>query len=342
MYIISGQHSIVKSSNGIILDHVINDPSNYPFDLALDVVGRMLYWSCALNDTINVYQLDTSISIGVVIRSDQERPRHLAIHSEKRLLFWIDFGNPFGVKIIQSKVDGSGRLEVAKNLDAPTALAVDPASDSIFWAHSDRIESSTLYGDHRKILVYVEPYNTLFLAVFLDCIYWFNKVRFTIEKVEKNSASIRSTTFLSKNVTGIVAVKVPSDGVLENHVCSPFRDSECSHFCVGVSELACACPPFLNLANDQKTCEPLPDCGPDHFTCLISKTSGKECIPAQWRCDKHRDCSDGSDELGCHFCLDEEFRCSSGKCIGEKNKVSKKNRKKKVSLYCENNKIHET
>ncbi|XP_063419028.1 low-density lipoprotein receptor-related protein 8-like isoform X2 [Mytilus trossulus] len=53
-------------------------------------------------------------------------------------------------------------------------------------------------------------------------------------------------------------------------------------------------------------------CSSDEFRC----DSG-QCVHIRWRCDRERDCSDGSDELKCNSstCPAEQFKCTNGKCI---------------------------
>lgn len=54
-----------------------------PFDLAVDPIGRLLFWTSSQN-VINVTRLDNSIPFGVVVQKDNEQPRLLAIHATKR------------------------------------------------------------------------------------------------------------------------------------------------------------------------------------------------------------------------------------------------------------------
>lgn len=55
-----------------------------PFDLAVDTVGRLLFWTCALQNVINVTRLDNSNSFGSLKLIENEKPRLIVIHVAKR------------------------------------------------------------------------------------------------------------------------------------------------------------------------------------------------------------------------------------------------------------------
>ena len=53
-------------------------------------------------------------------------------------------------------------------------------------------------------------------------------------------------------------------------------------------------------------------CSPGEFQC---RDEGN-CIPQDWTCDGHSDCTDGSDETVCNVtCSEEEFQCDNSDCI---------------------------
>ena len=66
---------------------VVNNPRNaagqQPFDVAVDPYARLLYWSDARHDVINVTRLDDDLwPVGVVVSSqprDAQQPRKIAL-----------------------------------------------------------------------------------------------------------------------------------------------------------------------------------------------------------------------------------------------------------------------
>lgn len=69
---------------GTLTSIVVSESEDvHPFDLALDPIGRILFWTCSAQDLINVTRLDNNISFGVIQRKN-EKPRLLAIHYSKR------------------------------------------------------------------------------------------------------------------------------------------------------------------------------------------------------------------------------------------------------------------
>lgn len=53
-------------------------------------------------------------------------------------------------------------------------------------------------------------------------------------------------------------------------------------------------------------------CSPAEFTC-----SNGRCVSISFRCNSHKDCSDGSDEVNCPpaTCGAHEFQCKNSSCI---------------------------
>ena len=89
--------------------------------------------------------LDGNIaSIGNVDIGRTEKPRSLALHPMKRLLFWTDVGS--AQSITRAKLDGSQRVELITKLEGIQALALDPQLNRLFYAHGKRIDTMDING----------------------------------------------------------------------------------------------------------------------------------------------------------------------------------------------------
>ena len=58
-----------------------------PFDIAIDAIGRLLFWTCASNDVINITKLENGTMLGIVVQIKGEKPRLIVIHPTKRYIF---------------------------------------------------------------------------------------------------------------------------------------------------------------------------------------------------------------------------------------------------------------
>lgn len=85
--------------------------------------------------------------IGHVEIGDSEKPRSVAVHPMKRLVFWTDVGSKQG--IFRARIDGAERVTLAEKLDGVSAMTVDPQQDLVFFAHGKIIEMMKIDGHNR-------------------------------------------------------------------------------------------------------------------------------------------------------------------------------------------------
>lgn len=118
-----------------------------PYDLAIDSLGRLLFWTCSIQDVINVTRLDNGSTVGVVVKKQGEKPRLLAIHPTKRLLFWTDSGNE--PQLVRARLDGSHRIAMIKPKQNITAIALDLETDMIIWAEGLKLFMCNIDGENK-------------------------------------------------------------------------------------------------------------------------------------------------------------------------------------------------
>ncbi|CAH1985142.1 unnamed protein product [Acanthoscelides obtectus] len=321
LYWIDGKSHLIKRSEasgsrseaiGHRSDNIVvaSNPELSPFDLAVDAIGRLLFWTCASKDVINVTRLDNSNTFGSLERREDEKPRLIAIHVTKRLLFYTDVG--VTPQLVRMRLDGSHRIVITK-ADDIAAIAVDIENDLIVWAQGHSIFISNIDGENQHVLLNESNSKIIQLTVHKGWLYWIDKELHQLQRLELLSGKSRSTLPIqASHILDLISVKTPI-----NHSCNLPHQKKCSHFCIlNGTEPACACPNGKVLQEDRRTCQVLPDCGNERFTCNVAGGGDmKDCIPIAWRCDRQKDCSDGSDELDCPNCRPDQFRCQDGQCI---------------------------
>lgn len=75
-----------------------------------------------------------------------EKPRSIAVHAIRRLLFWTDVSLQ---TIYRARLDGADRQLLVSNLDGVSAMSIDPQLELVFFAHGKCIEVIDLNGLNR-------------------------------------------------------------------------------------------------------------------------------------------------------------------------------------------------
>ncbi|XP_061077917.1 low-density lipoprotein receptor-related protein 5 [Conger conger] len=290
-------------------------PDRQPHDLSLDPYSRTVFWTCESSNTINVHRLD-SVSIGVVLRDDHDKPRAIVVNAERGYMYFTTVQER-SAKIEGASLDGTERESLfTTGLIRPVALTLDNRLGKLFWADADlkRIESSDLSGANRITLQDSNILQPVGLAVLGEHLYWIDRQQQMIERVEKLSGDKR-TRIQGRivHLTSIHAVEELEPQRIASHPCS--RDNGgCSHICIakGDGTPRCSCPMHLVLLQNLLTCGEPPTCSTEQYTCA---TGDIDCIPMAWRCDGFAECEDNSDEENCPVCSSLQFQCDKGQCI---------------------------
>ncbi|XP_071809054.1 low-density lipoprotein receptor-related protein 4-like isoform X2 [Asterias amurensis] len=241
--------------NGTGVRSVITTGLESPGGIAVDWIGRKLYWTDSGTSRIEVSNLDGS-QRSVLIWEDMEKPRAFAVHPEQGLMFWTDWGST--PKIESAGMDGSSRRIIANtNLFWPNGLTIDYTTQKVYWVDAKHhvIESANLNGSQRKAIINQGLPHPFAITLFEDSIYW----------TDWHTKSINSANKFTG--TGIEMIQSQLHFPMDIHSFHPQRQPDvinkcgdnnggCSHLCLpNLVSYSCACPTGFKLYNDSTCAE---------------------------------------------------------------------------------------
>ncbi|XP_014344907.1 low-density lipoprotein receptor-related protein 2a [Latimeria chalumnae] len=227
--------------------------------IAVDWVGRNLYWTDYVLETIEVSRLDGSYRT-VLISENITNPRGLVLdpRNDAHVMFWTDWGrNP---RIEKASMDGKIRTVIIRNkLYWPNGLTIDYPNKLLYFADAylDFIDYCDYNGNNRRQvlasdLILQHPHS---IAIFEDYVYWTD--RYINRVIRANKWDGRNQTVMIYNIPqpmGIVAVHP----VRQPAGLNPCAHNPCSHLCLlsslGPRFYSCACPTGWTLAVDMQSC----------------------------------------------------------------------------------------
>ncbi|XP_071118978.1 low-density lipoprotein receptor-related protein 5-like [Haliotis cracherodii] len=124
-----------------------------PDGITVDVTERLVFYTDAGNDFIGKVDLDT-LESHALIDTNLHEPRAIFAYTEKRQLYWTDWGA--FPRIETATYDGSDRTTlVATDLIWPNGITLDKLNGRLYWCDAKRkvIESVSLDGGSRRVLL---------------------------------------------------------------------------------------------------------------------------------------------------------------------------------------------
>ncbi|XP_027721928.1 low-density lipoprotein receptor-related protein 2 isoform X3 [Vombatus ursinus] len=227
--------------------------------IAVDWVGRNLYWTDYVLETIEVSKINGNHRT-VLISENVTNPRGLVLDPriDAHLMFWSDWGkNP---RIERASMDGTNRTVIIKNkIYWPNGLAIDYPNKLLYFtdAYLDYIDFCDYDGNHRRQVVASDlilrhPHA---LTLFEDFVYWTD--RHTHRVIRANKWRGGNQTVMIYNIhqpLGIAAVHPVKQPKSTNSCTS----APCSHLCLlsslGPRFYSCACPSGWTLSSDSINC----------------------------------------------------------------------------------------
>jgi len=270
--------------------------------LAYDYIHEDLYWTSYSNASISRANVALTTNFParpqkVIQLGPNDRPRGIVVDSCDMRIYWTNWndGRP---SIQRSYLSGYGvQTIIDTKIRTPNALTIDFTTRKLYWsdARLDKIESSSLDGTNRKIVVQGRPNHPFGLVVYGDHLFWTDWILRAVVKVNKFTGG--DYVLLHKNLTrqpmGIVVVANDSMkcGVSKCDV----LNGGCQDRCTMTDSGAVVCECFWGRTLQM-----------DNFTCIVNQNNCNEgefacadgrCIAFEFTCDGHSDCTSGDDEL---------------------------------------------
>ncbi|KAI6065095.1 Low-density lipoprotein receptor-related protein 2 isoform X2 [Aix galericulata] len=222
-----------------------------PDGLAVDWVGRHLYWTDSGTNRIEVAKLDGRYRKWLIF-SLLDQPAAIAVNPRSGFMYWTDWGRQ--PKIERAWMDGQQRQTlVSEDLGWPTGLSIDYLNnDRIYWSDSKEniIESMRPDGTDRTVVLHGvgSPYS---LDVFEGHLYWIAKERGEVWKKDKFGSG-EKVKVLTVN-PWLTQVRIYHQHRYNQSVPNPCKDV-CSHLCLlRPMGYTCACPQGTRFVEGSST-----------------------------------------------------------------------------------------
>ncbi|KAK3747611.1 hypothetical protein QZH41_013666, partial [Actinostola sp. cb2023] len=168
--------------------------------IAVDWVGRQLYWTDYGKDTIEVSTL-SGTHRAILVNTGLDKPREIVLDpargmrdniSNFRYMYWADWG--LVAKIERSHMDGHNReVLVSSTITWPNGLALDLPNNRLYWTDGKRgtIESVSINGTNRRTIFVGKRSHPFSVAVFGDHVFWTDSLANKLERADKRTGQNR-------------------------------------------------------------------------------------------------------------------------------------------------------
>ncbi|KAB0404642.1 hypothetical protein E2I00_000650 [Balaenoptera physalus] len=167
--------------NGSSVEHVIEFGLDYPEGMAVDWMGKNLYWADTGTNRIEVARLDGQFR-QVLVWRDLDNPSYI---------YWTEWGGK--PRIVRAFMDGTNCMTLVDKVGRANDLTIDYADQRLYWTDLDTnmIESSNMLGQERVVIADDLPH-PFGLTQYSDYIYWTDWNLHSIERADKTSGRNRT------------------------------------------------------------------------------------------------------------------------------------------------------
>ncbi|XP_071041955.1 low-density lipoprotein receptor-related protein 1B [Parasteatoda tepidariorum] len=267
----SRQINDTKSNRSIVPIGAIS-----PDGLAVDWLGKKLYWTDSKRNRIELCNLDGSFR-KVLFWRDFDELRAIIVVPMDGWIFWTDWGKT--PKIEKASMDGNQLTrkiivqdENCISICWPNGLAVDYDKKRIYWtdAKIKTIESTDFNGKFRQRITKATVPHPYAISLLHDTLYWTDWTTKAIHSCSILNGCVKRTTFGGSFTPMGIQIYHKDRQPIVPTPCGK-SNGGCSHLCLLSSVYpyySCACPTGVKLKLDGKSCED----GPQKLLLLVKKT----------------------------------------------------------------------
>ncbi|XP_062513076.1 low-density lipoprotein receptor-related protein 6-like isoform X2 [Corticium candelabrum] len=242
------------------MELIVRFGSANPGGLAVDWMGRSIYWTVFNSDRIDVAKLNGELRTPFKWR-DITKPMALTVEPQEGLLYWSTNTNTPQIQSAQlndsSKVDTIATL--AKG-ESPSCLTIDHSTRRLFWTDEYHVYVVNLNDKFRVKVAVLQVKQGLSLrpsgiSFFNGKLYWANleteKVEYAVTELTNELKNVKALSTIPglTNDNNIVDVTVVDYSLQESiNQCSA-RNGDCSHYCLSRqgNKFQCGCPLYMEI-----------------------------------------------------------------------------------------------
>lgn len=260
-------HIPSPGSDAVNCDQIVSRVHT-PDGIAVDWVGKKVYWTDGGYNMIEVAELDGSNRL-TLFSSGLDEPRAIVVDPLYGNLFWTDWGDH--PRIEKAGMDGdpsTRQVIISDQIGWANGLAIDYTLKRLYWADAKlkKIESCKYDGSDRRVIARIAPHHPFGLGVFENHLYYTDWFKFGkgIKKVNKftgrDKQKIKPTLWSHMDIHVYHPLRQPN----ASNPCE-VNNGNCSHLCllanIEIKSHTCCCPNGMNTTDNGRTCTGTPITG---------------------------------------------------------------------------------